>query len=57
MKIVKENTQTIIACYLDCLNEVPSCQMKNDACTLYGALFSACQSGVGCRILMENSDK
>jgi hypothetical protein len=39
-------------------NEVPSAsQIKKDARALYGALLSACQSGVGRRILMENRDK
>jgi hypothetical protein len=32
-------------------------QIKKDARALYGALLSACQSGVGRRILMENSSK
>jgi hypothetical protein len=40
------------------LDEVPSdSQIKKDACALYGALLSACQNGVGRRILMENRDK
>jgi hypothetical protein len=44
--------------YFDFLDEVPSAsQIKKDACILYGALLSACQSGVGRRILMENRDK
>jgi hypothetical protein len=43
---------------VDFLNEVPSAsQIKKDACALYGALLSACQSSVGRRILMENRDK
>jgi hypothetical protein len=43
---------------VDFLDEVPSAsQIKKDACVLYGALISACQSGVGHRILMENRDK
>jgi hypothetical protein len=47
-----------VDCYVDFLDEVPSAsQIKKDACALYGALLSACQSGVGRRILMENRDK
>jgi hypothetical protein len=47
-----------VDCYVDFLDEVPSAsQIKNDAGALYGELFSACQSGVGCRILMENRNK
>jgi hypothetical protein len=47
-----------VDCYVDFLDEVPSAsQIKNDACTLYGALLIVCQSGVGSRILMENRDK
>jgi hypothetical protein len=43
---------------LDFLDEVPSAsQIKKDARTFYGALLSACQSGVGRRILMENRYK
>jgi hypothetical protein len=46
-----------VDCYVDFLDEVPSAsQIKKDARALYGALLSACQSGVGCRILMENRD-
>jgi hypothetical protein len=42
----------------DFLGELPSAsQIKKDARALYGALLSACQSGVGRRILMENRDK
>jgi hypothetical protein len=42
----------------DFLDEVPSdSQIKKDARALYGALLSACHSGVGRRILMENRDK
>jgi hypothetical protein len=48
----------IIDCYVDFLDEVPSTsQIKKDARALYGALLSACQSGVGRRILIENRDK
>jgi hypothetical protein len=44
-------------CYVDFLDEVPSAsQIKKDARTLYSSLLSACQSGVGRRILMENRD-
>jgi hypothetical protein len=47
-----------VDCYVDFLDEVPSAsQIKKDARALYGTLLSACQSGVGRRILMENSDK
>jgi hypothetical protein len=47
-----------VDCYIDFLDEVPSAsQIKKDARALYGALLSACQSGVGRRILMENRDK
>jgi hypothetical protein len=44
--------------YVDFLDEIPSAsQIKKDGSALYGALLSACQSGVGRRILMENKDK
>jgi hypothetical protein len=47
-----------VDCYVDFLDEVPSAsQIKKDARALYGALLSACQSGVGRRILMKNRDK
>jgi hypothetical protein len=47
-----------VDCYVDFLDEVTSAsQSMKDACALYGALLSACQSGVGRRILMENRDK
>jgi hypothetical protein len=51
-----------IDCCVDFLDELPSAsQIKKDTRTLYGALYgsllSACQSGVGLRILMENRDK
>jgi hypothetical protein len=47
-----------VHCYVDFLDEVPSIsQIKKDARTLYGELLSACQSGVGRRILIENRDK
>jgi hypothetical protein len=47
-----------IDCYADFLDEVPSAsQIKKDARALFGALLSACQSGVGRRILMENRNK
>jgi hypothetical protein len=36
-----------VDCYVDFLDEVPSAsQIKKDARKLYGALLSACQSGV-----------
>ena len=45
-------------CYIDFLDEVPSAsQIKKDTRALYGALLSACQGGVGRRILMENRIK
>jgi hypothetical protein len=40
----------------DFLNYLAS-QIKKDACTLYGALLSACQGGVGRRTLMVNRCK
>jgi ribosomal protein L21E len=47
-----------VDCYADFLDEVPSAsQIKKDARALYGALPSACQSGVGRRMLMKNRDK
>jgi hypothetical protein len=47
-----------VDCYVDFLDKVPSAsQIKKDARALYSALLSACQSGVGRRILMENRDK
>jgi hypothetical protein len=47
-----------VDCYVDFLDELPSASHnKKDACSLYGALLSACQSGVGRRILMENRHK
>jgi hypothetical protein len=47
-----------VDCYIDYLDEVHSAsKIKKDARTLYGQLFSACQSGVGRRILMENREK
>jgi hypothetical protein len=47
-----------VDCYVDFLDEIPSAsQIKKDDRALYGALLSACQSGVGRRILMENRHK
>jgi hypothetical protein len=47
-----------VDCYVDFMDEVPSAsQIKKDAHALYGALLSACQGGVGRRILMENRGK
>jgi hypothetical protein len=47
-----------VDCYIDFLDEVPSAsQIKKDARALYGALLSACQSGVGRIILMEKRNK
>jgi hypothetical protein len=43
---------------IDFMDEVPSAsQIKKNDRALYGALLSACHSGVGRRILMENRDK
>jgi hypothetical protein len=37
-----------VDCYVDFLDEVPSAsQINKDSRALYGALLSACQSGVG----------
>jgi hypothetical protein len=50
--------ERIVDCYADFLDEVPfASQIKKDARALYGSLLSACQSGLGRRILMENRDK
>jgi hypothetical protein len=47
-----------VDCYVDFLDELSiASRIKKDSHTLYGALLSACQSGVGCRVLMENRDK
>jgi hypothetical protein len=47
-----------IDCYIDFMDEVPTTsQIKKDACALYCALLSACQGGMGHRILMENRGK
>jgi hypothetical protein len=47
-----------VDCCVDILDEVPcSSQVNEDARALYGALLSACQSGIGRRILMESWDK
>jgi hypothetical protein len=47
-----------VYCYVDFMDEVPSAShIKKDARALYGALLSACQGGVGRRILMENRSK
>jgi hypothetical protein len=47
-----------VDCYVDFLDGVPSAsQIKKDSRALYRALLSACQIGVGRRILMENRDK
>jgi hypothetical protein len=52
------NLQRDIDCYVDSLDEVPSAsQVKEDTPSLYGALISAYQSGVGRAILMENRNK
>jgi hypothetical protein len=50
--------ERVVDCYVDFLYEVPSVsQIKKYPRALYGALLSACQIGVGRRILMENRDK
>ena len=47
-----------VDCFVDFLDEVHSAsQIKRVVCALYGALLSACQSGLGRRILMENRGK
>jgi hypothetical protein len=47
-----------VDCYVDFLDEITSAsQIKKDARALYGKLISTCQSGVGCRILIENREK
>jgi hypothetical protein len=50
--------ERVVDCYVNFVDEVPSAShIKKDAWALYGALFSACQSDLGRRILMENRDK
>jgi hypothetical protein len=50
--------ERVVDFYVDFLDEVPSAsQIKKDARALYGAFPSACQSGAGRRILIENRDK
>jgi hypothetical protein len=50
--------EIVVDYYVVFLHEVPSdSQIKKDTRTLYGALLSACQSGLVLRILMENRDK
>jgi hypothetical protein len=47
-----------VECFLDFMDEVPSSShVKKYARALYGALLSACQGGIGRRILMENRNK
>jgi hypothetical protein len=47
-----------VDCFVDFMDEVPTAsQIKKDARALYGALLSACQGGIGRRILMENRNK
>jgi hypothetical protein len=47
-----------VDCYVDFLDEFPSAsQIKKYARALYGTLPSACQSDVGCIILMEKREK
>jgi hypothetical protein len=55
---LKAYFQNGVDCYIDFLDEVPSAsQIKKVAWALYGALLSACHSGVGRRILVENRNK
>jgi hypothetical protein len=50
--------ERVVECYVDFLDEVPfASQIKKDLRALYGVLLSACQTGVGRRILMENRKK
>jgi hypothetical protein len=54
----KAYLERAVDCCFDFLDEIPSSfHIKKDAHVLYGVLLSACQSGVGLRILMENRDK
>jgi hypothetical protein len=47
-----------VDCFVDFMDEVPTAsQIKKGARTLYGALLSACQGGIGRRIMMENRIK
>jgi hypothetical protein len=47
-----------VDCFADFMDEVPTAsQIKKDADALYGALLSACQGGIGRRILMEDRIK
>jgi hypothetical protein len=47
-----------VDCFVDFMDEVPTAsQIKKDARALYGALLSACQGGIGRRILMEKRKK
>jgi hypothetical protein len=47
-----------VDCFVDFMDEVPTAsQIKKDARALYGALLTACQGGIGRRILMENRIK
>jgi hypothetical protein len=50
--------ERVLDCHVDFLDEAPpDSQIKKDSRALCGKLLSACQSGVGRRILMENSVK
>jgi hypothetical protein len=50
--------ERFVDCYVEFLDEVAfDSQIKKHAHASYGALLSACQSGIGYRILMENRDK
>jgi hypothetical protein len=54
----KSYLERVLEFYVDSLDELPSAsQINKDARALYGALLSACQSGVRRRIFMENRDK
>jgi hypothetical protein len=47
-----------VDCFVDFMDEVHTAsQIKKDARALFGALLSACQGGIGHRILMENRNK
>jgi hypothetical protein len=45
-------------CFVDIMDEIPTTsQIKKHARALYGAILSACQGGIGRRILIENRNK
>jgi hypothetical protein len=52
------HTSKCTDCHVDFLDEVPSVsRIKKDARTLYGALLSDFQGGVGRRVFMKNRNK